>query len=147
MKYKQWLIVVGTALLMLVGGLMMYGQQTQPKATLSLATSAHIIDQAAVLPAQLTTGSTQPITFAVTISDPAVIATSVNIIWIKADGSSSILGTLTPVGSGGFTLTTSTPPLPVGKIDLRVSAAFSGTLKRVQSSDFFLTIVPVYSRA
>jgi len=104
----------------------------------------HSIDAVGIAPSEAVVGSGQSLTFTALISDPAVITSSVNIILIKANGFPAILGTLSPNGDGVFTLVTSAHALslPAGNLDLRISVAFSGALKRVQSGDFPLSIIP-----
>jgi hypothetical protein len=103
------------------------------------------VDSAGVIPSEIVSGSNQSITFTAVISDPSVIASGVNVLEIAPNGSSLVLCTLTSTGGGLFTLTTTARALRLsaGTIDLRISAAFKGVLKRVQSADFYLRVDPV----
>jgi hypothetical protein len=106
--------------------------------------STHIIDTAGVAPSEIVAGTAQALTFSAVISDPAVIASSVNIVETKADGSQAVLGTLHPTGNGNFALVTTPQELQLatGTLTLRISAAFSGGLRRVQTPGFSLLVDP-----
>src|SRR5579863_6361842 len=110
------LIWIGSIFVLTLGGLVwlkaerhvaLPPQTTLPVAvhvaTNSASTSPiHFIDAVGVVPSEITTGSTQPVTITVTISDPIVISNSVNVSQIGANGSSTILGVLQPAGNGTF---------------------------------------------
>lgn len=113
-------------------------------ATTASTSASHVIDGTGVVPSEIVAGSAQPLTFTALISDPVVITSSVNLVQVKPDGSSVVLATLQPAGNGTFTLRTTALAFsfPTGTLNLRISAAFSGTLKRVQSPSFTLQIDP-----
>lgn len=116
---------------------------TTPQGTpTTTAATRHTIEGAEVVPSEIVAGSPQPLTFTALISDPDVIATSVNLIEITSAGSSTVLGRLEPIGNGTFTLATSMPTLPAGILHFRISAAFYGALKRVQTPAFPFAIAP-----
>jgi hypothetical protein len=93
-------------------------------------------------------GTPTQITVTAFISDPSLIPTSVNLLQVNSDGTTTILGTLHDDGLNGdafagdsvFTFVTTMNASTVSQIRLQVSAAFKGVLQRVKSPTFSVFI-------
>ncbi len=117
------------------------------------ATTSHTIDWASISPSSITSGAGTPVTITTQISDPAVIRNSVNLLYVSSSGTSQIIGSLNDNGVNGdavagdniFTTVTSFAQYPVGTLNLRISAAFRGSLLRTQTGVFELNVLPATS--
>lgn len=86
-------------------------------------------------------GTPTQITVEASISDPSLIANSINLLELNANGTISILGTLHDDGLNGdlfagdkiFTILVTLNQTSTSAIELQVSAAFKGSLQRVKS--------------
>jgi hypothetical protein len=86
-------------------------------------------------------GTPTQITVQVSISDPSLIANSINLLQLNADGTTTILGTLYDDGLNGdlfagdliFTTVVTLNKTSASRIQMQVSAAFKGVLLRVKS--------------
>lgn len=75
-----------------------------------------------------------PVTLTVQITDPNLIANSVNLLRLGTAGSQpQLLGQMQGVGNGNYTIQVSFNESTVGQIQLQASAAFRGSLKRILS--------------
>ncbi|MGI8743071.1 MAG: choice-of-anchor X domain-containing protein [Bryobacteraceae bacterium] len=101
-----------------------------------------------VTPTSIPAGTATVITVTSLITDPSLIATSVNLQRLDASGAATVLGVLHDDGLNGdavandhiYTLQlTLTEPI-TGPISFRVSAAFKGLLARLFSSVFTVTV-------
>jgi hypothetical protein len=128
-------------------------QPLAPSPTASLvaaATTTHNIDWVSISPSTMSSGAGTPVTITAQISDPAVIRNSINLIFVSSTGTPQIIGTLNDNGVNGdatandniFTIVMPFARYPSGTVDLRISAAFTGSLTRAQSGLFELNIVP-----
>jgi hypothetical protein len=122
--------------------------------SVSPATStSHSIDSVSITPPSIVAGSQTPVVITAQISDSAVIRNSVQLLDVLPTGSTQTIGTLNDNGQNGdlipddniFTITASFAAFPVGVLNLRISAAFSGALLRTQAGPFQLTIEPPIS--
>jgi len=103
----------------------------------------------AVNPTLITANTPMPVTVTIQITDPTLIAGSANLVQLNADGTSSILGVLHDDGLNGdsvagdhvFSIRTTLSYKSVGIQDFQVSAAFSGSLKRVLSDVVSISII------
>jgi hypothetical protein len=103
-----------------------------------------------VAAAPSTIASRQPTTVTITavITDPTVLPTGVNLLRIGPGGTSTILGQLHDDGTNGdaaagdqtYTLQVTFNEAAAGQIQLQVSAAFKGVLKRVLSNTIPITV-------
>jgi hypothetical protein len=104
-------------------------------------TSAIAMGLARAIPMTAIVGSPTQITVTVSIPDLSLIATSVNLLQLNADGTTNILGTLHDDGLNGdafagdlvFTLVVTLNAPSASQIQLQVSAAFKGALQTVKS--------------
>ena len=93
-------------------------------------------------PGFLTSNTASPITVSVQISDPTLIANSVNLLQLSdSNGSSNVIASMTGVGNNVYSVTLSLSEPAGESLVLQVSAAFKGLLKRVVSVP--LTIVAI----
>jgi hypothetical protein len=115
---------------------------------LQSAIYAATIGATAVTPMSVPAGVGTLVTVTATITDPTVIASTVNVQQLNAQGVATVLGTMHDDGLAGdvvagdkiFTLqTTIFQPNP-GSLSLRVSAGFQGSLTRTFSPLMTLTI-------
>jgi hypothetical protein len=120
--------------------------ETEPNATSE--TAIHTIGQVTLSPSLIGAGTSQPITLTATITDPDVIASSVDVVYSRPGiPGATILGTLHDDGLNGdaiagddvYTLVFTLPSLSAGEVDLQVTAAFKGVITRTKSP-----LVPVY---
>lgn len=121
--------------------------------TRSIPNSGPVVDHelggVSLTPTIAVSGSPQPLLVTVDINDPDLVSGSVNLIEVSPSGQQLVLGVLHDDGSNGdflagdgrYSLRTSAASLPVGDIGLFISAAFRGSLKRVQTEPLFLTVV------
>jgi hypothetical protein len=121
-------------------------------ATVSLASGvavAQTVGPAAASPGTVAVGVGTPVTVTAVITDPAVVAGSVQVQRYDSQGRVlGVLGTLADDGRNGdatagdrtFTLRQTVYELTPGPMTLRVSAAFQGRVMRVLSAPFTLTI-------
>ncbi len=117
------------------------------------ATVTHSIDWVSISPPSITAGASSPVTVTAQITDPAVIRNSVNLVYMPPSGAPTVIATLNDAGVNGdltaddniFSLTTTTlfSTYRVGTVQLAVSAAFTGTLSRAQSTFQFGIDAPV----
>lgn len=109
--------------------------------TVAAATS-HSLGLVAVSPTTAVIGTPTQVTVTASITDPALISNSVNLLRLNTDGTTTILGTLHDDGLNGdefagdldFTLVVTINASAATQIQLQVSAAFTGTLLRVKSA-------------
>jgi hypothetical protein len=145
-----------------IAGTWLYAQQHQPagsrpaspspgsppsnaQAPLSLATprstAQSILCTPALNPSVIPLNIATLITAQCKITDPTLISTSVNLLRLGAGGSTSVLGQLHDdgrngdqvAGDGVYTITLNFNATTVAEVDLQVSAAFQGKVKRVLS--------------
>jgi hypothetical protein len=111
--------------------------------------AVHSIDWVSLSPSSIASGSSNPVVITAQITDPAVIRNSVNLIYISPTGTPVITGTLNDSGLDGdaiaddniFTIIPSLTTYPTGTINFRISAAFAGSLARVQTGTFTLNVL------
>jgi hypothetical protein len=113
-------------------------------APLASSSPSHTLGPVGLSPNLVTSGASQPITLSATITDPDLIASSVDAVYsIPGAPGATILGTLNGdgLGDGVYNLVFDLPTLPSGttEIDLQVTAAFRGALARTKSP-----LVPLY---
>lgn len=104
--------------------------------------SSHVLDTFSIVPAVVFAGTSQPITFTASISDPAVIRTSVTLLLSSSTGA-NVIGIMNDAGLNGdvtagdniFTLIKTLSQYPAGPLRFRVSAAYRGELQRTQSGE------------
>ena len=103
--------------------------------------ATHSIGVVAVTPITAVIGTSTPFTVTASITDPALISNSVNLLQLNGNGSTTVLGTLHDDGLNGdafagdlvFTLVVPLNASAASDIELQVSAAFTGALLRVKS--------------
>jgi hypothetical protein len=118
---------------------------TQP-VLMAFATSTHTIGIATTTAALITVGTTTLVTVTIPITDPSLISNSVNLLQLGAAGTQpTILGVMQGAGSGIYTIQQSFSPPSAGEIQLQVSAAFQGSLKRVLSNVISVSVWSVLS--
>ena len=113
------------------------------------AYGAPTVGVTAAAPASITVGHATVVTVTSSITDPTLITTGINLIRINANGSQSILTTLHDDGLSGdtvandktFSAQVSFNELAAGQIQLQVSAAFKGVLKRSLSNIVVVSVV------
>src|ERR1039458_1109768 len=118
--------------------------------TSTAATPTHSIDWVSIAPPSIASGSGEPVIITAEISDPAVIRNSVNLLYVSPTGTPQVIGALNDNGLNGdavaaaniFTIVTSFAQYPVGTVNLRISAAFMGSLLRTQTGIFQLNVLP-----
>lgn len=114
----------------------------------SVAAHAATIGAAAVTPASVQVGVSTAVKFTVVISDPSVIASSVNLQQVSTSGQSTVVGTMYDDGTHGdaipgdntYTLQISLFQQTPGTLTYRVSAGFQGSLTRPFSAPISLAI-------
>src|SRR5687767_2802870 len=115
----------------------------------ALDTAAQTVGPVAATPSSVPVGVGTPVLLTAAISDPAVIAASVQLQRYDSQGRVvAVLGVLTDDGRNGdaaagdrvFTLRVTLYELVPGSITLRVSAAFQGRLVRVLSAPVTLAV-------
>ncbi len=116
-------------------------QQGTSSAPIASSTSAarplatHTVGTATATPLMISEGTSTQVSVSVQITDPALIATSVNLLRLGATGTQpAILGVMKSSGNGMYTLQPTFNEATPGQIQLQVSAAFVGTLQRVLSN-------------
>ncbi len=95
-----------------------------------------------VIPMTAVIGAPAQVTVTASISDPSLIPSSINLLQLNADGSTTILGTLHDDGLNGdafagdlvFTILVTLNAPTASQIQLQTSAAFKGILQRVKST-------------
>lgn len=104
-----------------------------------------------ISPSAITIGTMSSCTVTVKIVDRSLIPGSVNLQRIDSNtGAVSVLGTLHDDGANGdplagdgmFSITVPLTGQQQGKIQMRISAAFQGALRRVTSPNFALDVMP-----
>ncbi len=108
------------------------------------------IGSAYLTPTTVTVNAPATVTLNVSIPDPSLIPGSVNLIRVNANGTTSILGQFHDDGKNGdlvagdtiFTIQITLNEPKVGQVELEVSAAFRGTLRRVQSAFIPIFVQP-----
>jgi hypothetical protein len=117
-------------------------QTTQPPIT-ALATSTPIIGPVNTTPTMVTLNMPTPVTITAQITDPTLIPGSVNLLRLGATGTPpTILGVMhddgqngdAVAGDGVYTLQALFNEVALGQIQLQVSAAFRGQLRRVTAN-------------
>ena len=97
-------------------------------------TTTHTIGTATATPSTIPVGTSTQVTVSIQITDPAVIANSVNLLRLGAPGTQPvILGRMQNMGNGLYSLQSSFNDPAAGQIQLQISAAFTGSLQRVLS--------------
>jgi hypothetical protein len=115
---------------------------TQP-APLALATSTHAVGTATATPAIIAVNTPTQVTVTVQITDPTLIQNSVNLLLLGASGTQpTVLGVMQSVPNGLYSLQPVFNEPTTGQIQLEVSAAFQGLLKRVISP---IVQIPVWN--
>ena len=113
-----------------------------PDATASTPT----IGAVSATPTLITVNTPTSVTFTANISDPALIPNSVNLLQLGTAGRQpAILGQLQASGNNTYTITYTFNQSAAGSLQIQVSAAFRGTLKRVLSNVMTLSVWNVYS--
>ena len=102
----------------------------------------HTIDAAGATPTLIVQGANQPVIFTADISDPAVNSSSLTLIEVNSNGSQVVLGSMQSQGDGVWTLQQHFAFEPTGTLSFFISAAFVGSLKRIQTPTFTVTIAP-----
>jgi len=107
------------------------------------------IDSTSVIPLGIATGTASQVTVVAKITDPSLIPTSVNLVRLGSSGSQpAILGALHDDGQAGdlvagdnlYTFQVTFNEASAGQIQLQVSAAFRGQLRRVASKLFLVMV-------
>jgi hypothetical protein len=134
---KKTILICGILVIafLALGGVWLYGQQApQPRAA-----ATHTISSASALPNLLPVNSSTSITITAQITDPSLIANSVNLLQLGAPGTQpSIIGQLQSTATNTYTIGIPLSRTTPGQIQFQVSAAFTGALRRVLSS-----VIPV----
>lgn len=113
---------------------------TQP--TSAAATTMPTVGTPVATPNIIALNTSTPITVTVQITNPTLIQGSVNLLLLGATGSQpTILGVMQSEGNGMFSFQHSFNPTTTTQIQLEVSAAFQGQLRRVVSD---LCVVSVW---
>ncbi len=113
-----------------------------------VSNASHQIGTMSISPPSIVAGSSQPVTITAQISDPDLIASSVELLQVVPNGQPLIIGQLNDNGQNGdvaandgiFTVSIPFSSLPSGVTMFRVSAAFRGSLMRVQSPNLSLLV-------
>ena len=114
---------------------------TLPGHSAPLLAVAHTVGTVAATPLLITVGTPTQVTFAIQITDQALIATSVNLLSLGATGTQpSILGVMQNTGNGVYMLQQSFNESVAGQVQFQVSAAFKGALQRVLSNVLTLSV-------
>jgi len=142
MKIHKPVVGLAVLLVLVVGVVWLDGQQLpNPASRLlpSASTSTPNVSNVTATPPIIIAATSTLVTITAQITDPTLIPGSVNLVRLNSNGTSSILGTFHDDGQNGDTLSgdgTYTIQVPFnetipGFIQLQVSAAFRGLLKRV----------------
>jgi hypothetical protein len=106
-----------------------------PSANLSSATTTPTVGTPVPTPSLITVNTSSPVTVTVQITDPTLIPGSVNLLLLGATGTQpAILGVMQSIGNGIYSLQTVFNETAPGQLQLEVSAAFQGQLRRVLSN-------------
>ncbi len=118
-------------------------EQQEPSAAQTAASSAvvrplaitHTMGAASAIPTVIPVGTSTQVTATIQITDPTLIANSVNLLRLGSPGTQpTILGIMQPAGNGMYSLQHVFNEAAAGQIQLQVSAAFQGSLQRVLSN-------------
>ena len=92
-------------------------------------------------PSMIIVNTSTPVTVTVQITDPRLIPGSVNLLLLGATGTlPTILGVMQSAGNGIYTFQQVFNETTTGQIQLAVSAAFRGLLRRVLSSSVTISV-------
>jgi len=115
---------------------------------MAFATSTHTVGMATATPTLITVGTSSPVTVTISITDPSLIPSSVNLLQLGATGTQpTILGVMQGAGNGTYTFRQALNAPTAGEIQLQVSAAFQGSLKRVLSNVVTVSVWNLFSDA
>lgn len=151
---KYILYTIMTVFLLLgIGGLLLYARApSSPRVKPSPSHSAAVtatppvpapsIGATSAIPTIVGVNTPTTVTVTSVITDPALITTGINLLRLNANGTSTILGQLRDDGLNGdalagdktFSINTTFNEPQTGQIQLQVSAAFRGILKRALST-------------
>jgi hypothetical protein len=105
------------------------------------ATTIHSITNPSATPSTIVVNTLTPVTVTVSITDPALVPGSVNLLRLEATGAPpTILGVMQNAGGSNYILQTTLDEAATGQVQLEVSAAFRGSLKRVLSDQLTIPI-------
>ena len=105
------------------------------------STTTHTVGTPVVTPSMITVNTSTPVTVTVQISDPTLIPGSVNLLLLGAAGTQpTILGAMQNTATGVYSFQTTFNENEPGQVQLEVSAAFQGLLKRVLSNIVALAV-------
>ena len=108
---------------------------TSTPATLSAASTTPTVGTPVAVPSIIVINTSTPVTVTVQITAPTLIPGSVNLLLLGEAGTQpTILGVMQNTGNGIYSLQTALNEGVPGQIQLQVSAAFQGLLRRVLSS-------------
>jgi hypothetical protein len=111
----------------------------RPPVAAMLAT--HTVGTATATPPMITVGTSTQVTVTIQITDPALIANSVNLLRLGAPGTQpAVLGVMQSAGNGIYTLDPTFNEQSTGQVQLQVSAAFKGALQRVLSNVVIVSV-------
>jgi len=149
---KILIFIFGIVGLVVIGGIWLYAQplvapaqqEPQPQPQISttshpvatpLVTSTPIIGTPTLTPGHVIVNTPTTVTVNVPIADPTLIAASVNLLRLNATGvQPSVLGQLQGNASGTYAIQVPFDEPAAGQIQLEVSAAFKGFLRRATST-------------
>jgi hypothetical protein len=140
---KPFVAVLALMIILGVAGVFLYASPA-PSPTTTPA-----LEMLSAFPTIVTVSKLTPVTITVSITNPSPITNSVNLIRIAAAGTqSTILGVMhddgknndAVAGDGVYTLQVPFNEPNAGQIQLQVSAAFQGLLKRVTSLPLTITV-------
>jgi hypothetical protein len=117
---------------------------TQPLASSTPSTSTPTLGTPVVSPSIITVNTSTPVTVTVQIANPSPIPGSVNLLLLGATGTQpSIRGVMQNSGNGNYSLQSVFDPSSTGQLQVEVSAAFQGQIRRLVSN---ISAISVWQR-
>lgn len=102
--------------------------------TLQVTTTTPTVGTPVAIPNMIVVGTSTAVTVTVQITDPTLIPGSVNLLLLGATGTQpTILGVMQSAGNGVYSLQPVFNESTTGQLQLQVSAAFQGLLRRIIS--------------
>jgi hypothetical protein len=116
---------------------------TSTTTTPAAASTTPTVGTPVATPSMIIVNTSTPVTVTVQITAPTLIPASVNLLLLGATGTQpTILGAMQSAGNGAYSLQTVFNETSTGEIELEVSAAFQGQLRRVIAP---ILQIPVWS--
>jgi len=134
--------IVAIVVLLGIGGLWLYAKPQETQELRPSAPAAAVTDTVGIpssTPSMIVAGTLTTVTVSVSIS-PAPLSNGVNLLLVGSTTQPSILGVMNNAGNGIYTLQVPLLEAAAGQIQLQVSAAFPGQLRRVISQPIQIAV-------